>query len=41
MRDASGEVNSAVRAQDQALVVTAMKRLKQSCDACHAKFRHE
>ena len=41
MRDASGEVNSAVHAQDQAQVVTAMKRLTQSCDACHAKFRHE
>lgn len=41
MRDASGQVNSAVRAQDQAQVVTAMKRLTQSCDACHAKFRNE
>ncbi len=41
MRDAAGEVNSAVHAQDQAQVATAMKRLTQSCDACHAKFRHE
>jgi len=41
MRDASGEVNSAVHAQDQAKVSAAMKRMTQSCDACHAKFRHE
>jgi hypothetical protein len=41
MRDAAGEVNSAVHAQDQAQVEKAMKRLTQSCDACHAKFRHE
>jgi cytochrome c556 len=41
MRDAAGEVNSAVHAQDQARVTAAMKRMTQSCDACHAKFRHE
>ena len=41
MRDAAGEVNSAVHAQDQARVVTGMKRLSQSCDACHARFRGE
>jgi hypothetical protein len=40
MRDASGEVNSAVRAADSARVAESMKRLTQSCDACHAKFRH-
>ena len=40
MRDASGQVNSAVRAGDSARVADGMKRLAQSCDACHAKFRH-
>ena len=39
MRDAAGEVNSAVHAQDQARVDVGMKRLLESCDACHAKFR--
>lgn len=41
MRDAAGEVNSAVHAQDAARVSTGMKRLQQSCDACHAKFQHK
>ena len=41
MRDASGEVNAAVHAQDAQRVATGMKRLSQSCDACHAKFRSE
>lgn len=41
MRDASGEVNSAVHAQDQARVDAGMKRLLASCDACHAKFRQQ
>jgi hypothetical protein len=39
MRDAAGEVNSAVHAQDQARVSTGMKRLAQSCESCHARFR--
>jgi hypothetical protein len=39
MRDAAGEVNSAVHAQDQARVDAGMKRMLESCDACHAKFR--
>src|SRR5205823_1973274 len=39
MRDAAGDVNSAVHAQDQRLVTAGMKRLSQSCDACHAEFR--
>jgi hypothetical protein len=39
MRDAAGEVNSAVRALDQARVDAGMKRLLESCDACHARFR--
>ncbi len=39
MRDAAGEVNSAVRLQDQARVDAGMKRLLESCDACHAAFR--
>jgi cytochrome c556 len=39
MRDAAGEVNSAIHAQDQARVTAGMKRLSQSCEACHAKFR--
>jgi hypothetical protein len=41
MRDASGEVNSAVHAQDQPRVDASMKRLLESCDACHAKFRQQ
>jgi cytochrome c556 len=41
MRDASGEVNSAVHALDQARVDAGMKRLLQSCDACHARFRQQ
>ena len=39
MRDAAGEVNSAVRAADQARVNAGMQRLAQSCETCHAKFR--
>ena len=39
MRDAAGEVNSAVRAADQARVVVGMQRLAQSCESCHARFR--
>ena len=39
MRDAAGEVNRAVHAQDQPQVAAGMKRLTQSCDACHGKFR--
>jgi cytochrome c556 len=41
MRDASGEVNSAVHALDQARVDAGLKRLLASCDACHAKFRQQ
>lgn len=41
MRDASGEVNSAIHALDQARVGTGTKRLLESCDACHAKFRQQ
>jgi hypothetical protein len=39
MRDASGEVNSAVHARDQARVDAGMKRMLENCDACHARFR--
>lgn len=39
MRDAAGDVNSAVRAQDQARVDAGMMRLLTSCEACHADFR--
>ena len=41
MRDAAGEVNSAVHAQDQGRVANGMKRLTQSCDTCHEKFRRQ
>jgi cytochrome c556 len=39
MRDAAGEVNAAVHAKDSDRVAAGMKRMTQSCDACHAKFR--
>lgn len=39
MRDAAGEVNSAIHAQDQARVTAGMNRMEQSCEACHARFR--
>ncbi len=39
MRDAAGEVNSAIHALDEARIAAGMKRLTLSCDACHAKFR--
>jgi cytochrome c556 len=39
MRDAAGEVNSAVHAGDQARVDAGMKSMHESCEACHAKFR--
>ena len=39
LRDAAGEVNSAVHAQDQARVDAGMSRILESCEACHAKFR--
>lgn len=41
MRDAAGEVNAGVQALDQARVAAAMKQMTQSCDDCHAQFRHE
>ncbi len=39
MRDAAGEVNSAIHAQDQQRVTAGMERMHESCEACHAKFR--
>jgi hypothetical protein len=39
MRDASGEVNAAIHAQDFDRVSAGMKRLLLSCEACHATFR--
>ncbi len=39
MRDAAGEVNAAIHAQDFERVSAGMKRLVQSCEACHATFR--
>jgi cytochrome c556 len=39
MRDAAGEVNSAVHAGDQSRVDAGMKSMHESCEACHAKFR--
>jgi cytochrome c556 len=39
MRDAAGQVNSAVHKQDQPAVAAGMKRLAVSCETCHAKFR--
>ncbi len=41
MRDAAGEVNAAVHAQDEAAVEAGMKRLQASCETCHAKFRQQ
>ncbi len=41
MRDAAGEVNSAVHAQDQTRVDAGMRRMLESCEACHAKFRQQ
>jgi cytochrome c556 len=40
MRDAAGQVNSAVHKQDQPGVAAGMKRLAASCETCHQKFRH-
>ncbi|MGD9721331.1 MAG: hypothetical protein AB7O59_08985 [Pirellulales bacterium] len=40
MRDAAGSVNAAIAAADLQRVDESMKRLTQSCDACHAAFRH-
>lgn len=40
MRDAAGQVNSAVRAKDTARVTAGMQRLSESCETCHAAFRH-
>lgn len=39
MRDSAGEVNSAIHALDQARLAEGMKRMTQSCDDCHARFR--
>ena len=41
MRDAAGEVNGALRADDKGRVEAAMARLSQSCDSCHAVFPQE
>jgi hypothetical protein len=40
MRDAAGEVNSAIHAAQSERVTAAMKRLLVSCESCHAAFRH-
>jgi hypothetical protein len=41
MRDASAEVNKAVRAKDQAAADKAMDALQKSCDDCHSVFHPE
>jgi cytochrome c556 len=41
MRDSAGQVNAAIHAGDAAAVNTAMRRLQQSCDACHGAFRQQ
>lgn len=39
LRDSAAEVNTAVRALDQAAAKHAMKRVVVSCDRCHHRFR--
>ncbi len=39
MRDAAGDVNQGLHANDKDKVTSAMKRLGQSCEDCHAVFR--
>jgi hypothetical protein len=39
MRDAAGEVNTAIHKSDEAAAAKAMKKLTQSCDDCHAVFK--
>ncbi len=41
MRDAAGQVNQAIHAQDADRVQASMEQLKASCDACHAVFEEE
>jgi len=41
MRDAAGQINSAVRAQDFDTATAAMERMQTNCDDCHAVFREE
>lgn len=38
MRDAAAEANKAIRAKDEAATETAVKKLNQSCEDCHAVF---
>ncbi|MBI86434.1 MAG: hypothetical protein CMJ81_24815 [Planctomycetaceae bacterium] len=39
LRDSAAEVNTAVRALDQATAKHAMKHVVASCDRCHHRFR--
>jgi hypothetical protein len=39
MRDAAAGVNLAAHKNDQPAAASAAKKLAQSCDSCHAKFR--
>jgi hypothetical protein len=39
MRDAAAECNRAIRAGERVAAKNALKRLNQSCDACHDRFR--
>jgi len=41
MRDAAGAVNAAIHALDEDAAKSAMKKLNQSCDDCHAVFHPE
>ena len=41
MRDAAGQINSAVHAQDFDAATAAMERMQTNCDDCHAVFREE
>jgi hypothetical protein len=39
MREAAGEVNAAIHADQPEAAQAGMKRLAENCDACHDKFR--
>ena len=41
MRDAAGALNAAIHAKDRAAADSAMKKMTQSCDDCHAVFHPE
>lgn len=41
MRDAAGQLNAQIKAADKQGAETALKRLGQSCEACHQVFRPE